>query len=81
LATRTLPNAPNAVEAVIAEIAAVQVHDGWVFATVGAESIREDAAYSGVRVMIRGELASARQEFGVDVIPCQAPSCTSRWSE
>jgi hypothetical protein len=67
LATRTLPNAPNAVEAVIAEIAAVQVHDGWVFATVGAESIREDAAYSGVRVTIRGELASARQEFGVDV--------------
>jgi hypothetical protein len=49
LSSRTLPNTPTQLEAVIAEIAALKLNDGWVFATAGAEVIREDAAYSGVR--------------------------------
>ncbi len=67
LSSHTLPNASADLEAVIAEIAALPSDDGWTFATAGAEIIREDAAYSGVRVTVNGTLASARQEFHVDV--------------
>jgi hypothetical protein len=67
LSSHIFPNAPADLEAVIAEIEALPVDDGWIFATAGAEVIREEATYSGVRVTVNGTLASARQEFHVDV--------------
>jgi hypothetical protein len=67
LSTQTLPNVPAVLEAVITEISALPIEDGWVFATAGTEVIRDDAAYSGVRVTVHAELARARQEFHVDV--------------
>lgn len=67
LSSRSLPNTPAELEVVVAEIAALPLDDGWTFTTAGAEIIREEAAYSGVRVTVRGTLSSARQEFHVDV--------------
>jgi hypothetical protein len=54
-ATWTSPRTPcptgaGGLELVVAEIAARPLDEGWVFATAGAEVIREEAAYSGVRV-------------------------------
>ncbi len=67
LSTQSLPNALPILESVIAEIATLARDDGWALEADGAEVIREDAAYSGVRIAVRGSLASARQEFHVDV--------------
>jgi hypothetical protein len=67
LASHSLPNAPAALQLVIAQIAALPREDGWTFATGQAETIREDDAYTGVRVPVHGSLASARQDFHVDI--------------
>ena len=67
LSCHALPNAEGLLEGVIGEIGSVSLDDGWAFTTAGAEAIREDAAYSGVRVAMRGSLGRARQEFHVDV--------------
>jgi Nucleotidyl transferase AbiEii toxin, Type IV TA system len=67
LSTHTLSNAPEALKAVVAEVAAYPLGDGWELETLGAAPIREDAVYSGVRVSLRASLARARQEFHVDV--------------
>jgi len=67
LALHGLSNDLDAISAVIGEIASIRRDDGWELIVTGAETIREDAAYAGARVSLRGSLASARQEFHVDV--------------
>lgn len=51
------------------EIAGVHVDDGIVFdpASVTAEEIRKDAGYTGVRILISGELAKARCKTQIDI--------------
>lgn len=51
------------------DIAHVEVHDGIVFdpRSVVAEEIRKDAGYTGVRILIDGELAKARCKTQIDV--------------
>ena len=51
----------------MSEIAALPMDDGLVLEPGSAESIREGDAYAGVRVTIRGALATARVVFHVDV--------------
>lgn len=50
-------------------IASVAVDDGIVFdpAAVAAEEIREDAGYTGARIVISGELAKARCKTQIDI--------------
>lgn len=67
LASSNVPNAPAQVEAIVDVIARSPRGDGWELQAVSSESIRDDASYSGVRVTVRGSLASARQEFHVDI--------------
>lgn len=67
LSSHNVPNAPAQVETIVDAIARTPRSDGWELQAVSSESIREDASYSGVRVTVRGSLASARQEFHVDV--------------
>jgi len=59
----------ESVAQVFGEIAAVTVDDGIVFdpGSVTAEEIRKEAGYSGVRVVIAGELAKARCKTQIDV--------------
>lgn len=51
------------------DIASIVVDDGIVFApaSVGAEEIRKDAGYVGVRILINGELAKARCKVQIDI--------------
>lgn len=67
LSSHGLSNELDALSAVIQEIASLPRDDGWELAVTGVETIRDEAAYSGARVTLHGELASARQEFHVDV--------------
>lgn len=67
LSARGLSNALEAVQQVLGEVAALPCPDGWEMRVTGAESIREDATYHGVRVGILAQLASAHQTFHVDV--------------
>jgi len=64
-----LSNEASVVLQVLCEIADTSVDDGLIFATSGAtaEVIREDEEYSGVRVSIPCQLASADVSFHVDV--------------
>lgn len=51
------------------DIASVAVDDGIVFdpASVAPEEIRKDAGYTGVRILISGELAKARCKTQIDI--------------
>jgi predicted nucleotidyltransferase component of viral defense system len=59
----------GSVTQVFRDIAAVAVDDGIVFdpASVTVESIRKEAGYGGVRVVIAGDLARARCKTQIDV--------------
>lgn len=59
----------NSVARVFREIAAIAVDDGIVFdpASVTVESIRKEAGYGGVRVVVAAELARARCKTQIDV--------------
>lgn len=67
LSSHGLPNELDAISALVADIANLPCDDGWALAVTGVDSIREEEAYSGARVTVHGALASARQEFHVDV--------------
>ena len=69
LTTNDVANDPDAILAVLAEVLRIEVADGLDFdiASLRAETIREDDSYSGVRVTVRGDLASARIQLHVDV--------------
>lgn len=66
LALRT-SNEVEAVRALVHDVALAPLDDGLVFEPGEAESIREGDAYAGVRVGVRGTLASAQLAFHVDV--------------
>lgn len=66
LALRT-SNEVEAVRALVHDVALVPLDDGLVFEPGEAEAIREGDAYAGVRVGVRGTLASAQLAFHVDV--------------
>ncbi|MHB1613137.1 MAG: nucleotidyl transferase AbiEii/AbiGii toxin family protein [Actinomycetes bacterium] len=69
LQAQALDNDAENVRAVICEVAARRLDDGVVFDVDGATAtvIRDEDAYSGVRVTMRAELATARPHFHVDV--------------
>ncbi len=69
LQAQALDNDPEAIQAAIIQIACVHQTDGAVFdvATATAEVIRDEDAYSGVRVTITARLATARPHFHVDI--------------
>jgi len=67
LSSHGLSNDLSAISSVIQGIAGMERDDGWTLVVTGAEPIREEAAYAGARVSVRGTLASARQQFHVDV--------------
>ena len=62
-------NEPQAIRAVVEEIAAVPMSDGVVFQSpaMTIEQIREDADYPGVRVRLPAGLAGARLRLTVDL--------------
>jgi hypothetical protein len=62
-------SAPDSLVTTFRDIAGVVVNDGIVFdpASVFAEEIRRDAAYSGVRIQIAGELDKARCKTQIDI--------------
>ena len=64
-----LPNDIDHVLAVVREIVDIHLDDGLEFDahTATADSIRDEDAYSGVRVTITGQLAAARLTLHVDV--------------
>ena len=69
LQAEALDNDAGNVRAVICEVAARSLDDGVVFDVDGATAavIRDEDAYSGVRVTMEAELATARPRFHVDV--------------
>ena len=69
LLVRGLVNEPEALRAVVEEIAAVPMSDGVLFDSTAMtiESIREDADYPGVRVKVPAGLAGARLRLTVDM--------------
>ena len=69
LQTQGLDNDAEIIRAVICEVAALRLDDGVVFDVDGAAAavIRDEDAYSGVRVTMKAELATARPHFHVDV--------------
>jgi len=67
LSAQRLANDPAAVGLVIESILALARDDGWAFGAVTTETIREEDAYSGVRVTVPCSLATARMTFHVDV--------------
>jgi hypothetical protein len=69
LQAEALDNDAENVRAVICEVAARHLDDGVVFDVEGATAvvIRDEDAYSGVRVTMNAELATARPHFHVDV--------------
>jgi predicted nucleotidyltransferase component of viral defense system len=69
LLARALSNEPEAMEAVIAEIASSEDNDGLEFdiASVTSESIREDGAYGGLRIKMPVALSTAKLRLQVDV--------------
>jgi hypothetical protein len=66
---QALDNDAETVKATVCEIAALDASDGVVFEieTASAEVIRDEDAYSGVRVTMGTQLATARLPFHVDV--------------
>lgn len=69
LQAEALDNDADNVRAVICEVAARRLDDGVVFDVDGATAslIRDEDAYSGIRVTMNAELATARPHFHVDV--------------
>ncbi len=68
LQAQALENDPGTVLTATCEIAAIALDDGVIFdiETATAESIRDEAIYSGVRVTMTAQLATARPHFHVD---------------
>ena len=62
-----IDNELDAVRVLVSDIAVCPMDDGLVLESGAAESIREGDAYAGVRVTVRGTLATARLVFHVDV--------------
>jgi hypothetical protein len=69
LQAQALDNDPERIRAVICDIAAQHLDDGVLFEVDGATAAvtRDEDAYSGVRVSMGAELATARPHFHVDV--------------
>lgn len=69
LQAQALDNDAEIIRAVICEVAALRLDDGVVFDVDGATAavIRDEDAYSGVRVTMKAELATAPSHFHVDV--------------
>ncbi len=69
LQAQGVDNDPETVRETICEIAALHLGDGLVFEVSGATATvtRDEDAYSGVRVSMGAELATARPHFHVDV--------------
>jgi len=69
LQAETFDNHTDVVRSAVREIAALNLDDGVLFATrtAAAEVIRDEGAYSGVRVTMGAQLATARLHFHVDV--------------
>lgn len=69
LQAQALDNDAEIIRAVTCEVAALRLDDGVVFDVDGATAavIRDEDAYSGVRVTMKTELATARPHFHVDV--------------
>jgi hypothetical protein len=67
LSASRLRNDDTAVLELAAMIQSESRDDGWVFGTATHESIRDEDEYSGSRLRIPCELASARHSFHVDV--------------
>ncbi|MGH9091043.1 MAG: nucleotidyl transferase AbiEii/AbiGii toxin family protein [Acidimicrobiales bacterium] len=69
LQAQALDNDAEKIRAVICEVAALRLDDGVSFHVDGATAavIRDEDAYSGVRVTMQTDLATARPHFHVDV--------------
>ncbi len=69
LQAEALDNDAEVVRSAICEVAAIELEDGVVFAvsTSSVNVIRDEDAYTGVRVTMQAELATARPHFHVDV--------------
>ena len=69
LAATGLSNNPESVRTAVANVLEVEIDDGLTFAIEGmqAQTIRESDSYSGVRVSIPCQLATATVDFHVDV--------------
>jgi Nucleotidyl transferase AbiEii toxin, Type IV TA system len=69
LQAHVLDNDAASVRTVICDVASLRLDDGVVFDVDGAAAavIRGEDAYSGVRVTMKAELATARSHFHVDV--------------
>ncbi len=69
LQAEALDNDAENIRAVICAVAALRLDDGVVFDVDGATAavIRDEDAYSGVRVTMKAELATARPHFHVDI--------------
>jgi len=68
LQAQALENDTGTIRAATCEIAAITLDDGVIFdiETATAEPIRDEAIYSGVRVTMTAQLATARPHFHVD---------------
>ena len=68
-AARAIDNDTDAISRVVRQIAAISLDDGIEFdgANANAETIREEDAYSGVRVTLSGTLSRATLRLHVDV--------------
>jgi predicted nucleotidyltransferase component of viral defense system len=69
LQAQAIENTVDAVRRTVCEIAAITLDDGVVFeiADATAEVIRDEETYTGVRVVMTAQLATARPRFRVDV--------------
>jgi hypothetical protein len=67
VSARGLSNSVQATTELVRTILGQERDDGWTFGAMSGESIREEDEYSGVRVAVAGELATARITFHVDV--------------
>lgn len=69
LQAEALDNDADNVRTIICEVANLRLDDGVAFDVDGATAavIRDEDAYSGVRVTLKAELATARPHFHVDV--------------
>ena len=67
LSARGLTNSVEDTVELVRAILEQKRDDGWNFGSPTGEAIREEDAYSGVRVTVLGTLATARVSFHVDV--------------
>jgi hypothetical protein len=67
LAARRIANDPENVRKLVATVLTEARDDGWVYERPSAEVIRDDDAYSGVRITVPCALDSAQVTFHVDV--------------